>query len=101
MALIVYVRQFTNPLGQLAQSATVFQLASATGGRVFEFLEAEELSDESHKQVAPAEVHGKVEFRDVRCGYDSGHETIHGITASVQLGQKVGIVGSICTGKTT
>lgn len=49
VAFIVYVRQFTNPLGQLAQSATAFQSASAAGGRVFEFLEAEELSDESHK----------------------------------------------------
>lgn len=101
VAFIVYVRQFTNPLGQLAQSATAFQSASAAGGRVFEFLEAEELSDESPNQVAPAKVHGKVEFRDVRFSYDPGHEIIHGFTAIVQPGQKVAIVGPTGAGKTT
>lgn len=102
VAFIVYVRLFTNPLGQLAQSATSLQSAAAAGARVFEFLEAEELEDESAKTAAlDQQVRGAVDFEDVRFSYEPGKEIIHGFTASVDPGQKVAIVGPTGAGKTT
>ncbi|ORC15813.1 ABC transporter [Rothia nasimurium] len=102
VAFIVYVRLFTNPLGQLAQSATSLQSAAAAGARVFEFLEAEELEDESAKTgTLPQPVRGAVDFEDVRFSYEPGTEIIHGFTASVAPGQKVAIVGPTGAGKTT
>ena len=102
VAFIVYVRLFTNPLGQLAQSATSLQSAAAAGARVFEFLEAEELADESAKSTPlPQPVRGAVDFEDVRFSYEPGKEIIHGFTASVAPGQKVAIVGPTGAGKTT
>ncbi|WP_237221813.1 ABC transporter ATP-binding protein [Rothia nasimurium] len=102
VAFIVYVRLFTNPLGQLAQSATSLQSAAAAGARVFEFLEAEELEDESAKTAALEQpVRGAVDFEDVRFSYEPGKEIIHGFTASVAPGQKVAIVGPTGAGKTT
>ncbi|WP_237204913.1 ABC transporter ATP-binding protein [Rothia nasimurium] len=102
VAFIVYVRLFTNPLGQLAQSATSLQSAAAAGARVFEFLEAEELADESTKSTPlPQPVRGAVDFENVRFSYEPGKEIIHGFTASVAPGQKVAIVGPTGAGKTT
>ncbi|WP_237195920.1 ABC transporter ATP-binding protein [Rothia nasimurium] len=102
VAFIVYVRLFTNPLGQLAQSATSLQSAAAAGARVFEFLEADELEDESAKTGAlDRPVRGAVDFEDVRFSYESGKEIIHDFTASVEPGQKVAIVGPTGAGKTT
>ena len=102
VAFIVYVRLFTNPLGQLTQSATSLQSAAAAGARVFEFLEAEELADETAKTGAlPQPVRGAVDFEDVRFSYEPGKEIIHGFTASVAPGQKVAIVGPTGAGKTT
>ena len=102
VAFIVYVRLFTNPLGQLAQSATSLQSAAAAGARVFDFLEAQELEDESEKTRAlPQTVRGAVDFEEVRFSYEPGQEVIHGFTASVAPGQKVAIVGPTGAGKTT
>lgn len=102
VAFIVYVRLFTNPLGQLAQSATSLQSAAAAGGRVFDFLEAEELADESHKAlILDPDVRGAVDFENVKFSYEPGKEIIHGFTASVEPGQKVAIVGPTGAGKTT
>lgn len=102
VAFIVYVRLFTNPLGQLAQSATSLQSAAAAGGRVFDFLEAEELANESDKAlVLGQDVRGAVEFEEVKFSYEPGKEIIHGFTASVAPGQKVAIVGPTGAGKTT
>lgn len=102
VAFIVYVRLFTNPLGQLAQAATSLQSAAAAGARVFDFLEAEELEDESSKEARlPSPVRGEVTFDRVRFSYEPGKEIIHGFTARVAPGQKVAIVGPTGAGKTT
>lgn len=102
VAFIVYVRLFTNPLGQLAQAATSLQSAAAAGARVFDFLEAEELEDESGKETQlPSPVRGEVTFDQVRFSYEPGKEIIHGFTAQVAPGQKVAIVGPTGAGKTT
>ena len=65
-AFIMFVRLFTSPLSTLAQGMTQMQTAAAAGDRIFDFLQEEELSDESYKTEKLTEVHGEVEFDHVR-----------------------------------
>ena len=102
IAFIMYVRYFTQPMSQIAQSMQTMQSAAAAGERVFEFLEAEEMADESHKSTMLEQVKGKVEFDHVRFGYeDSDRIVIKDFSAVAQPGQKVAIVGPTGAGKTT
>ncbi len=102
VAFIMYVRHFTQPLNQIAQSMQTMQSAAAAGERVFEFLEAEEMEDESHKTDKLKQVRGKVEFDHVRFGYeDSDRIIIKDFSAVAQPGQKIAIVGPTGAGKTT
>ena len=103
VSFILYVRLFTSPLTQIAQGLTNLQTASASAQRIFDFLESEELSDESHKTTSLTEVHGNVEFRNVHFSYPDVPEKtiIKNFSASVKSGQKVAIVGPTGAGKTT
>jgi len=103
VAFIIYVRMFIQPLNQVAQAATSLQSTAAASERVFEFLEEDELEDESHKTVAlsPADVKGDVKFDNVVFGYTPDKTIIKGFTADVKAGQKVAIVGPTGAGKTT
>ena len=103
VAFIMYVRLFTSPLSTLAQGMTQMQTAAAAGDHIFDFLEAEELSDESDKTTKLTEVRGEVEFEHVRFGYpDNPDKTIiKDFSVHVKPGQKVAIVGPTGAGKTT
>ena len=102
VAFMMYVRLFTQPLSQLAQVAQTLQSAAAAGERVFEFLEAEEMDDESGKTATLGSAHGAVDFEHVRFGYeDSDKIVIHDFSAHAKPGQKIAIVGSTGAGKTT
>lgn len=103
VAFMIYVRQFTNPLSQMAQAATSLQSTAAASQRVFEFLEEEEISDESGKtETLPAEqVQGDVEFRHVKFGYTKDKAVIHDFSAQAGAGKKIAIVGPTGAGKTT
>lgn len=103
VAFMVYVRQFTNPLAQMAQAATSLQSTAAASQRVFEFLEQEEMTDESAKtQTLPVEaVRGDVEFSHVCFGYTPEKTIIHDFSAHAKAGQKIAIVGPTGAGKTT
>lgn len=103
VAFMIYIRLFTNPLSQIAQSITQMQSAAAASERVFEFLGEEELSDESYKtkSLNPEEVKGNIEFKDVRFSYDKGKEIIKGFNCSAKSGEKIAIVGPTGAGKTT
>lgn len=102
VAFMLYVRYFTQPLSQIAQAMQSLQSAAAAGERVFEFLEAEEMEDESGKTKRPEESKGNVEFSHVRFGYDgSGKPVIYDFSVSVRPGQKIAIVGPTGAGKTT
>lgn len=103
VAFMVYVRQFTNPLSQMAQAATSLQSAAAASTRVFEFLEQPELSDESEKtqRLEPEQVRGDVEFSHVHFGYEPDRIIIHDFSAKARAGQKIAIVGPTGAGKTT
>ena len=102
VAFMMYIRFFTQPLSQLAQAAQSLQSAAAAGERVFEFLEAEEMPDESEKPSMPQPVTGYVEFDHVRFGYeDSDKIVIKDFSAKARPGQKIAIVGPTGAGKTT
>ena len=102
-AFIMYVRLFTSPLSTLAQGTTQMQTAAAAGDRVFDFLQEEELSDESHKTRSLTEAKGEVVFDHVRFSYPDNPDkvVIKDFSAHVEPGQKVAIVGPTGAGKTT
>jgi len=102
VAFIMYVRYFTQPLSQIAQAAQSLQSAAAASERVFEFLKAEEMEDESEKVTRAQKVQGYVEFDHVRFGYeDSEQIVINDFSAKAKPGQKIAIVGPTGAGKTT
>ncbi|MBA9084915.1 ATP-binding cassette subfamily B protein [Fontibacillus solani] len=102
VAFMMYVRFFTQPLSQIAQAAQSLQSASAAGKRVFEFLEAEEMDDESRKTVRLEAATGKVKFEHVQFAYEgTNHPVIKDFSTEVQPGQKIAIVGPTGAGKTT
>ena len=99
-AFIQYVKNFTQPITQLAQVANVLQQMAAAAERIFEFLEAPEEAPEQPKAKA-ADVSSDVEFDHVRFGYDSEHPVISDFSARVGEGQTVALVGPTGAGKTT
>ena len=102
VAFMMYVRYFTQPLSQIAQAVQSLQSAAAASERVFEFLEAEEMPDESGKKSDIGAVQGTVDFDHVRFGYeDTDKIVIHDFSAHAKPGQKIAIVGPTGAGKTT
>jgi len=101
VAFMIYVRLFTQPLSQLAQSFTSLQATAAASFRFFEFLEEPEMPDESGKTLSIENVKGSIEFRNVHFGYDPDKTIIKNFSASVKAGQKIAIVGPTGAGKTT
>lgn len=102
-AFIMYVRLFTTPLSTLAQGMTQMQSAAAAGDRVFDFLQEEEMEDESGKTKRLDNVRGEVEFDHVQFSYPDAPDKIiiKDFSAHVEPGQKVAIVGPTGAGKTT
>ena len=101
VAFMAYVRIFSQPLSQIAQGITSLQQASAAMGRVFEFLDEEEMADESHKERQLNNMKGEVVFNQVSFGYTPERTIIHDFSATAHAGQKVAIVGPTGAGKTT
>lgn len=101
VAFMAYVRIFSQPLSQIAQGITSLQQASASMGRVFEFLAEEEMEDESHKERQLSDMKGQVVFDRVSFGYTPERTIIHDFSATAHAGQKVAIVGPTGAGKTT
>ena len=100
-SFIQYVKQFTQPITQLAQVSNMFQSMAAAAERVFEFLEEEEEEQGDSIPVAAEDLKGFVDFEHVRFGYQPDKIIINDFTAHVQPGQKVAIVGPTGAGKTT
>ena len=103
VSFILYVRLFTSPLTQIAQGLTNMQTASASAHRIFDFLESEEMSNESEKTTLLTDVRGTVSFEHVRFSYPDTPDKIiiKDFSAEVHPGQKVAIVGPTGAGKTT
>ena len=101
VAFMTYVRIFSQPLSQIAQAFTQMQSATAAMSRVFEFLEEDEMEDESDKERQLSDVNGEVTFDNVFFGYSKDKTIIHDFSAVTKPGQKVAIVGPTGAGKTT
>ena len=100
VAFMIYVRLFTNPLSDIAQSFNTLQRAAAAGERVFEFLNEKELEEENVTEKLDR-AKGEVEFKDVRFGYNPEKIIIKDFSVKVNLGEKIAIVGPTGAGKTT
>ena len=99
-AFIQYIRNFTHPIGQIAQSMTEIQKMAAAGARVFEFLDAEdEVPVENSETIAVKE--GNVAFDHVKFGYVEDQIIIKNFTSDVKKGEMIAIVGPTGAGKTT
>lgn len=101
VAFTVYIRLFSQPLSQLAQAFSNLQSAGAAMSRVFEFLEEEELDDESEKNQKLRNPEGNVRFENVSFGYNKDQTIIHNFSVDAKAGQKIAIVGPTGAGKTT
>ncbi len=101
VAFMMYVRYFTQPLSQMAQAVQTLQSGAAAGERVFEFLEAEDMEQETGKMSSMEHCTGEVEFDHVKFGYTPERTIIHDFSAQALPGQKIAIVGPTGAGKTT
>ena len=103
IAFIIYVRQFTNPLSQIAQAMTNLQSTAAASERVYEFLDEKEmpLETECISHLDKSKVKGNIEFKNVKFGYNKNHNVIKDFSVKVNPGDKIAIVGPTGAGKTT
>ena len=100
-SFIQYVRNFTQPIQQIAQVANMFQSTAAASERVFEFLEEEEEVQTVEHPVSIEGLNGNVSFEHVKFGYNPDHIVIKDFSVDVKQGQKIAIVGPTGAGKTT
>ncbi|MFI3200815.1 MAG: ABC transporter ATP-binding protein [Eubacteriales bacterium] len=101
VAFMLYIRIFTQPLATLGQSVTTLQSAAAASERVFEFLEEQELSQETNHTVNIKNIKGDVSFKNVAFGYKPEKMIITDFSAEIKAGEKVAIVGPTGAVKTT
>lgn len=103
IAFISYCRLFTSPLTQLGQIISSLQSAAAASDRVFEILDGEELSDESHitTYLPKDKVKGNIEFNNISFSYSEDKEIIKNFSAKCNAHEKIAIVGPTGAGKTT
>ena len=100
-SFIQYVRQFTQPIAQVAQVSNMLQSTAAAAERVFEFLEEEEEDVAAENPVKLAKMEGRVTFEHVQFGYDKDKIIVNDFNCQVEPGQMVAIVGPTGAGKTT
>jgi ATP-binding cassette subfamily B protein len=100
-AFIQYVRQFTQPITQIANISNILQQTMAAAERVFEFLGEEEESPEKESPVSTSQIEGRVTFQNVHFGYSEDKIIIHDFSADIEKGHKIAIVGPTGAGKTT
>lgn len=96
-----YVRNFMNPITQIAQIMSMLQSMAAASERVFEFLQEEEESKDKENATSFVSAEGNVEFEHVKFGYKEDQVIIHDFNAKIKKGQKIAIVGPTGAGKTT
>lgn len=100
-AFFQYIRNFTQPIQQIAQVTNLLQSSAAAAERVFEFLDEEEEGQTVEHPADIQNIQGNVEARHVAFGYQPDHLIIHDFSGYVKAGQKVAIVGPTGAGKTT
>lgn len=100
-AFFQYIRNFTQPIQQIAQVTNMLQSSAAASERVFEFLDVEEEDQMAEDPVSVDQIEGNVSFEHISFGYDPSKIIVHDFNADVKAGQKVAIVGPTGAGKTT
>lgn len=100
-AFFQYIRNFTQPIQQIAQVTNMLQSSAAASERVFEFLDVEEEDQMVENPVSVDQIEGNVSFEHISFGYDPSKIIVHDFNADVKAGQKVAIVGPTGAGKTT
>ena len=100
-AFFQYIRNFTQPIQQIAQVTNMLQSSAAASERVFEFLDVEEEDQMAENPVSINQIEGNVSFEHISFGYDPSKIIVHDFNADVKAGQKVAIVGPTGAGKTT
>ncbi|MDR5588848.1 ABC transporter ATP-binding protein [Clostridium aquiflavi] len=100
-SFIQYSRNFTQPIGQIAQVSNLLQSTAAAAERVFEFLDEEEEDQFAKNPVSINDVHGNVEFKNVQFGYNKDKIIVNDFSAKIKKGQKIAIVGPTGAGKST
>ena len=100
-AFIQYVRQFTQPISQIANISNILQQTAASAERVFEFLEEKEEAEDTKNPVRLDTITGSVEFKNIRFGYIQDKIIINDFSAIINPGQKIALVGPTGAGKTT
>ena len=103
VAFMIYIRMFTNPLSQIAQSIANLQSTVAASERVFEFLDSKEMANEDNlkTKLDKTKVKGNIEFVNVKFGYDKDKTIIKNFSFKAKPGNKIAIVGPTGAGKTT
>ena len=100
-SFIQYVRSFNQPISQMAQISNQLQSTAAAAERVFEFLNEEEEDVTVENPISIEGLQGRIDFQNVRFGYDENRTIIKDFTAHVKPGQKVALVGPTGAGKST
>lgn len=100
-SFIQYNRQFTQPIGQIAQISSMLQAMIAAAERIFEFLEEEEEPTTINGIKDTSDLKGKIQFDHVKFGYNEDKIVINDFSANIKEGQKIAIVGPTGAGKTT
>ena len=100
VSFVIYIRLFTQPFSNIAQSISSMQAVSAASGRVFEFLEEEEMPNDKAK-LELNNVKGDVKFENVKFGYKNGKLVLNDFTAHAKAGEKIALVAPTGAGKTT
>jgi len=100
-SFIQYNKQFTQPIGQIAQVSNMIQAMIASAERIFEFLEEEEEVYNKSNPIPINSIEGNVEFKNVKFGYDEDKIIINDFSAKIKQGKKIAIVGPTGAGKTT
>lgn len=100
-AFIQYMRQFTQPIAQVANISNILQQTAAASERIFRFLEEGEEEADPANPIPVTDIEGSVQFAHVNFGYNPEKTIIHDFSAAIEPGQKIAIVGPTGAGKTT
>lgn len=100
-AFILYSKQFSRPINEIANQYANIQTAIAGAERIFEVMESDQERDEGTANFTPENVKGDISFKDITFGYVEGEPVLKGLDLDVQRGQKIAIVGATGSGKTT
>lgn len=100
-AMLQYSKKFSHPINMVANQYSIILTALAGAERVFEILDQEKETDQGNTSIDVQSLEGNIEFRDVQFGYTEENQVLKGLNLSVRNGQKIAIVGSTGSGKTT